>query len=157
MIPREILGKEFTLNFHSKDAILDVYMGNKARNMQTCFKGMFSEVLQNKGYFGVSSRNTKESVKSVDLNVVKILNKDPNAYRDDSKDLETQGDIKQQEEEKQIYTDDLGSEAVDILEQYQSEQTREAEFIKKNIGNIGPNDSYNAKLYKMIGQIKHVN
>ena len=118
MIPREILGKEFTLNFHSKDAILDVYMGNKARNMQTCFKGMFSEVLQNKGYFGVSSRNTKESVKSVDLNVVKILNKDPNAYRDDSKDLETQGEIKQQEEEKQIYTDDLGNEAVDILEQY---------------------------------------
>ena len=55
---------------------------------------MFSEVLQNKGYFGVSARNTKESVKSVDLNVVKILNKDPNAYRDDSKDLETQNDIK---------------------------------------------------------------
>ena len=79
---------------------------------------MFSEVLQNKGYFGVSARNTKESVKSVDLNVVKILNKDPNAYRDDSKDLETQDDIKQEVEEKQIYTDDLGSEAVDILEHY---------------------------------------
>ena len=69
--------------------MLDVYIGDKARTMQTCVKGFFSEVLHQKGYLGVTARNTKDSVKSIDLNVVKILNKDPNAYRDDSKDLET--------------------------------------------------------------------
>ena len=29
--------------------------------------------------------------------------------------------------------------------------------MKKNIGNIGAADNYNQKLYKMIGQVKHVN
>ena len=37
---------------------------------------------------GVSARNSFDNIRSLDLNVMKILNKDPNAYRDDSKDLE---------------------------------------------------------------------
>ena len=74
--------------------------------MSTCVKGFFSEVLHNKGYLGVSARNSAESVKSLDLNVVKILNKDPNAYRDDSRDLQNQAST-QAEEPDQLYTDEL--------------------------------------------------
>ena len=85
----ELLDKEFTVSMHSQQsALLDIYVGTKARNMSTCVKGFASQVLNNKGYLGVSARNSAESVKSLDLNVVKILNKDPNAYRDDSRDLE---------------------------------------------------------------------
>ena len=156
-IPIELLDNEFTVSLHSQQsALLDVYIGTKVRNMSTCVKGFFSEVLHNKGYLGVSARNSAESVKSLDLNVVKILNKDPNAYRDDSRDLQNQAST-QAEEPDQLYTDELQDEAVDILEKYQSEQAREADFVKQNMGNIGPTDGYNAKLYKMIGQIKHVN
>ena len=50
-------------------------------------RDFYSSVLHNKGYLGVSSRNTQDNIKSLDLFVVKALNKDPNAYRDDSKDL----------------------------------------------------------------------
>ena len=51
-------------------------------------KEFYSSVLHNKGHLGVSARNSFDNIRSLDLNVMKILNKDPNAYRDDSKDLE---------------------------------------------------------------------
>ena len=84
---------------------------------------------------------------------MKILNKDPNAYRDDSKDLEYKkvDEALQQTEEQQIYTDDLEADAVDVVEKYENEIRRQTEFMKKNIGNIGAADNYNQKLYKMIG------
>ena len=53
-------------------------------------KEFYSSVLHNKGHLGVSARNSFDNIRSLDLNVMKILNKDPNAYRDDSKDIEYQ-------------------------------------------------------------------
>ena len=58
IIPKELINKEFTISFHSQDAMLDVYIGDKARTMTTCVKGFFSEVLHQKGYLGVTARNT---------------------------------------------------------------------------------------------------
>ena len=46
---------------------------------------------------------------------------------------------------------------MDVVEKYENEIRRQTEYMKKNIGNIGGSDNYNQKLYKMIGQIKHVN
>ena len=121
-------------------------------------RDFYSSVLHNKGYFGLSARNSADNIRTIDLNVVKVLNQDPNAYRDDSKDLENQ-ELKATGEplEQQVYTDDLEGDAVDVVEKYENEIRRQTEYMKKNIGNIGGSDNYNQKLYKMIGQIKHVN
>ena len=55
--------------------------------MLICVKDFYSSVLHNKGHLGLSARNSADNIRSIDLNVIKVLNQDPNAYRDDSKDL----------------------------------------------------------------------
>ena len=42
-----------------------------------------------------------------------------------------------------MYTDDLGTDAVDIVEKYENEIRRQTDYIKNNIGNIGPKDNTN--------------
>ena len=66
---------------------MTIMFGTKARNMLICVKDFYSSVLHNKGHLGVSARNSADNIRSIDLNVIKVLNQDPNAYRDDSKDL----------------------------------------------------------------------
>ena len=88
-------------------------------------RDFYSSVLHNKGHLGVSSRNTQDNIKSLDLFVVKALNKDPNAYRDDSKDLgDNEGQADQLTGDKLVYTDDLEADAVDVVEKYENEVRR---------------------------------
>ena len=49
-----------------------------------------------------------------------------------------------------MYTDELEEDAVDIVQKFENEIRRQTEFIKNNIGNIGPRDSINEALFKMI-------
>ena len=82
-----MVDNEFTISVKVEKTKLTIIYGNKARNMQTCIRDFYSSVLHNKGYLGVSARNSADNIRSIDLNVIKVLNQDPNAYRDDSKDL----------------------------------------------------------------------
>ena len=49
---------------------------------------MYSSVLHTKGTLGMTARNLKDSsIKDIDLNVMKVINQDPNAYRNDGEEL----------------------------------------------------------------------
>ena len=48
---------------------------------------MYSSVLHTKGYLGLSARNSDGSLKDIDLNVMKVTNQNPNAYRDDGEEM----------------------------------------------------------------------
>lgn len=92
----------------------------------------------------MTARNS-DAIKDIDLNVMKVVNQDPNAYRDDAQDLDATidkvkdgmkdvvqdartkevidawKDRRQKEKEsKQVYTDDLEEDAVDIMEKYEN-------------------------------------
>ena len=56
-----------------------------------------------------------------------------------------------------MHTDDLGNDAVDVLDKYASQVERQIEYLRVNLGIINSQDSQNEMLFKMVEQIKHVN
>ena len=49
-----------------------------------------------------------------------------------------------------VYTDELATDAVDIVEKYENEVRRQTDFMKNSVGNISARDSINQALFKMI-------
>ena len=62
---------------------LSVFHGKKMRqSSQTeCFKQLYMPQLSNRGYLGVTARNSDSFVKSLAVKAVKVMNMDPNFYR----------------------------------------------------------------------------
>ena len=65
-------------------SMLTVTYGKKMRasSHKECFEDLFMKQLSNRGYLGVSSRNSSKYTKDMDLVQVKVSNLDPNFYRE---------------------------------------------------------------------------
>ena len=164
VIDKKIFDDEFIINVKSHDAKLDIQYGKRSRSVTSCIHDMYSSVLHTKGTLGMTARNLKDSsIKDIDLNVMKVINQDPNAYRNDGEELlqaeQPVESIEQQEqrsrgrtkqEEQVVYTDELATDAVDIVEKYENEVRRQTDFMKNSVGNISARDSINQALFKMI-------
>jgi len=182
-IDKDFFDKELIINVKSHQGQLDIQFGKQVRKLYTCFKDAYFPVLSTKSFLGMTARNT-DQMKDIDLNVMKVINQDPNQYRDDVEDIasraanakiteepevvnkakesaramaESYKADRLREEQQQIYTDDLEQDSVDIIERYENSIRRQTDFMKNSIANIGPKDSVNEMMFKMIEQTKHVN
>jgi len=62
--------------------MLEVSYGKKMRysTHKTCFDQLYLPQLSNRGFLGITARNSDRHQKSVDVNIVKVMNMDPNFY-----------------------------------------------------------------------------
>ena len=122
-----------------------------------CLSDMPAKALATDGYIGMTARNDLTSSRAVDLKSLTVINMDPNAYKDETDLIDPASDLYKQLAQDLIYTDDLGNDAVDVLDKYASQVERQIEYLRVNLGSISSEDSQAEMLFKMIEQIKHVN
>jgi len=85
-IDKDFFDKELIINVKSHQGQLDIQFGKQVRKLYTCFKDAYFPVLSTKSFLGMTARNT-DQMKDIDLNVMKVINQDPNQYRDDVEDI----------------------------------------------------------------------
>ena len=77
-----LFDKEFVIRMRLETGMLRVTYGPKMRQTshKTCFEGLYLPNLSNKGFVGLTARNTKKYINDFSLNSVKVLNLDPRFY-----------------------------------------------------------------------------
>lgn len=148
--------------------MLRVTYGPKMRQTshKTCFEGLYLPNLSNKGFVGLTARNTKKYINDFSLNSVKVLNLDPRFYTerlDPFKDSKNEGEgtaegqetpQEQEAEGEHFYTDEM--EGHDLLHEHEEEQEELEWFIEDYQGNIRDGEPMSETLYKMNEHMNHI-
>ena len=125
-------------------------------------------LMNNRGFIGVSSRNSERYVKDFEIDTIKVANLNPNFYRHETDEAAANAEAAAQrgasqepevefasiEPEEVRYTDDF--ENFDIIEDYEIEQEDLDDYLENHLGNIGENDSDAEALYKMNEHLNHI-
>ena len=66
------------------DSMLTVSYGSKMRlsTHTTCFTDLYLPQLSNRGYLGITSRNSDRHSKDLDVAQIKVMNMNPNFYKE---------------------------------------------------------------------------
>jgi len=66
-----------------EQGMLTVAYGSKMRqsSQKVCIEKLFMPNLSNRGFLGISARNSDRFVKGLEVSAVKVLNMDPNFYK----------------------------------------------------------------------------
>ena len=160
---QDVMDADFqVLHMRMTQGMLTVSYGNKMRSSThiECFKDLFLPQLSNRGYLGVTARNSDRHQKTVEIGQVKIMNMDPNFYTE-AVDEEEQRTIidnteraKVTDDAEQLYTDDL--EAFDALEDWEQEQEDLEYHLTEFPGTIQEEDTTEEVLYKMNEHLNHI-
>lgn len=73
-LDKKLFNSEFIVTVKSHESYIDISTGTRSRSVTVCIKDLYAPVLSNKGFLGMSARNTVNSVKDIDLNVMKVVN-----------------------------------------------------------------------------------
>ena len=109
--------------------------------------------LSNRGFLGLTARNSDRYVKDIDVLAVKVSNLDPNFYKH-ADDEVTEREDENEAGKDQFYTDEM--EGSDLLEDHEMEQEDLEEFINNFPGVIREEDSTTEVLYKMNEHLQHI-
>lgn len=77
------LGTEFIVRLRMEQGMLKVTYGTKMRQSahRTCMEDLYLPNLSNRGYLGVTARNSDRYVKGFAIDTIKVINLDPNFYK----------------------------------------------------------------------------
>lgn len=96
------------------DSMLTVSYGSKMRlsTHTTCFTDLYLPQLSNRGYLGITSRNSDRHSKDLDVAQIKVMNMNPNFYKEtetppESSAFKKFGEDDSDDEEDQMYTDEM--------------------------------------------------
>ena len=154
---------------------------NDRHEVVECFSNQHFSNLSYQGYFGVSARNVESAAANFDahLKSIRITNYDPTKYRR-NEDLFTTTENMQANSEivelrnalgftdeefleelagpdsSLVFTDELKSDAADLLKKYADQMKGISKFLQSNLGNILETDEEAETLYKMHEHVKHV-
>ena len=112
------LVKEVALHLRMEQGMLTVTYGPKMRQSthKVCVEKLYLPNLSNRGFLGITARNSDRYVKDIEVHAVKVANLDPNFYRHIEENAQAEDDsvVADRTQTGAVYTDEM--KGVDVID-----------------------------------------